>query len=64
MIAARLQRLSSSSSCCSCRLGMWTVARLLSSSPVTTAQARANIPAGFAKIKEKQKMFNVDNGLR
>ena len=62
MIAAQLQRLSSSS-CCS-RLGMWTVARLLSSTPVTPAVSRANIPAGFAKIKEKQKMFNVDNGLR
>eukprot|EP00092_Neocalanus_flemingeri_P023746 GFUD01025758.1.p1 GENE.GFUD01025758.1~~GFUD01025758.1.p1 ORF type:complete len:120 (-),score=17.57 GFUD01025758.1:290-649(-) len=23
-----------------------------------------NIPAGFAKIKERQKMFNVDNGLK
>ena len=59
MIAARLQRLTPCS-----RLGVWTVSRLLSSTSVTPAVSRTNIPAGFAKIKEKQKLFNVDNGLR
>merc|ERR1719369_1210963 len=32
-----------------------------STSPTTAA---SNIPAGFAKIKEKQKYFNIDNGKR
>ena len=34
--------------------------RLVSSS----APASGRIPDGFGKIKEKQKFFNLDNGLR
>jgi len=29
-----------------------------------TAKESGNIPAGYAAIKQKQKMFNIDNGLR
>ena len=43
------------------RLGLVTVSRLVSSSAINRTK---NIPAGFAKIKESQKMFNLDNGLR
>merc|ERR1712133_152067 len=46
---------------CSSRLGLLTVSRLLSSSTIRSSK---NIPAGFAKRKEIQKMFNIDNGLR
>jgi len=31
----------------------------------TTVSARSgNVPAGYAQLKTKQKMFNLDNGLR
>jgi len=41
-------------------------ARVLFSTTVRrfAGEPKANIPAGFAKLKEKQKFFNVDNGLR
>ena len=33
---------------------------------VSTSAPRqtGNIPAGYGKLKDKQKMFNIDNGLR
>jgi len=55
MINVHIQKL------CSSRLGLVAISRLLSSS---TPARSANIPAGFGKIKEKQRMFNLDNGLR
>merc|ERR1712189_78152 len=45
---------------CSPRLGLLTVSRLFSSSTIRSSK---NIPPGFAKRKEIQKMFNIDNGL-
>merc|ERR1712117_86577 len=47
-------------SLCTTRLGQVTLSRLLSSS----SQRSADVRAGYLKIKEKQKRFNVDNGLR
>ena len=29
-----------------------------------SSPAKGKIPEGFAKIKERQKFFNLDNGLR
>ena len=43
------------------RLGLVMVSRLISSSAINKTK---KIPAGFGKIKESQKMFNLDNGLR
>merc|ERR1712212_544964 len=47
-----------------------STARVLSSTATraffstSATSAASNIPAGFAKIKEKQKYFNIDNGKR
>merc|ERR1712019_251473 len=51
------------------RLCVSTVSRLrplLATTRLFSASspAKGKIPEGFAKIKERQKFFNVDNGLR
>lgn len=33
-------------------------------STAQTARAGGNVPAGYQQIKQKQKMWSVDNGLR
>merc|ERR1712203_501075 len=48
---------------------LYTVSRLRPLLPSTrlistSTPAKGKIPEGFAKLKERQKTFNVDNGLR
>eukprot|EP00091_Calanus_sinicus_P013125 TRINITY_DN2922_c0_g1_i3.p1 TRINITY_DN2922_c0_g1~~TRINITY_DN2922_c0_g1_i3.p1 ORF type:complete len:118 (-),score=11.29 TRINITY_DN2922_c0_g1_i3:155-508(-) len=44
------------------RVGSVAASRVFLST--TRANAKPNVPAGFAAIKERQKTFNIDNGLR
>merc|ERR1711874_456665 len=57
--------------CCPCRPAgcVSTVSRLRPLLATTrlfsvSIPAKGKIPEGFAKIKERQKFFNLDNGLR
>ena len=48
------------------RLSLSRLSPLFASTRLLSAStpAKGKIPEGFAKIKERQKFFNVDNGLR
>merc|ERR1712055_1072147 len=64
MLAANLSRasLATLSSLSLSRVGSVAATRAFLST--STPNAKPNIPAGFAAIKQKQKTFNIDNGLR
>ena len=64
MFAAHLQKasLATLSSLSLTRAGSVAATRAFLST--STANAKPNVPAGFAAIKIKQKTFNIDNGLR
>eukprot|EP00092_Neocalanus_flemingeri_P013733 GFUD01014811.1.p2 GENE.GFUD01014811.1~~GFUD01014811.1.p2 ORF type:complete len:108 (-),score=23.06 GFUD01014811.1:367-690(-) len=66
MFAAHLQRtsLATLSGLSSARVGSVAAARAFLSTSTLRQESNPNIPSGFAKIKEKQKIFNIDNGLR